>query len=310
LDIKQLRALLAIEESGSVSRAAEILHIVQPAVSRQLRLLEEDVGAALFVRSRRGMELTEAGQLLVGHARRALRELDQAKAEIAPAPDAVSGIVTIGVLPSTADLLVAPLVAALKQQYPKLMVRISIGYAGYLQKWLEDGEVDVALLYDPKPSALLEAEPLLHEALYLVGLPDAGLHQDCPVPLRDLAARDLILPGQPHGLRLLLDHACAVAGIRLSIVAETNAMSIQKNLVSHGMGFTVLPGVAIFEDVAHGRLCAAPITAPDLQRKIVLALPAARRSPLAVRCAASELRTQIKTLANGNGWPGARWLAD
>lgn len=309
MDIKQLRALLVIAETGSVSRAAEILHIVQPAVSRQLRLLEEDLGTALFSRGRRGMELTDSGQLLVEHARRALRELDQAKAEISPDPGVVTGIVTVGLLPSTSDLLAAPFITALKHQHPKLTVRISVGYAGHLQKWLETGEVDVALLYDPKPSALLEAEPLLHEALYLVGMPDAGLSQKHPVPLRELENKELILPSQPHGLRLLLDHACAVAGVRLTIVAETNAMSIQKNLVTSGLGFTILPSVAVFEDVAAGRLCAAPITKPDLQRKIVLALPLTRRSSVAVRCAVSELRKQIKALVSQNRWPGAHWLA-
>lgn len=310
MDIKQLRALLAIAETGSVSRAAELLHIVQPAVSRQLRLLEEDLGTPLFARGRRGMELTGSGQLLVEHARRALGELDRARAEIAPVPGVVTGIVTIGLLPSTSDLLAAPLVDALKRQYPQLTVRISMGYAGYLQQWLENGEVDVALLYDPKPSSLLEVHPLLVEALYLVGLSNTGLSSDHPVPLRELEDKPLILPSQPHGLRLLLDHACAVAGINLSIVAETNAMSIQKNLVTNGMGFTVLPSVAIFEDLAQGVLSAAPITAPDLQRKIVMALPMTRRSSIAVRCAVTELRTQIKAVVAGNRWPGARWLAD
>jgi DNA-binding transcriptional LysR family regulator len=310
LDIKQLRALLAIAETGSVSRAAELLHVVQPAVSRQLRLLEEDLGTALFARGRRGMELTESGQLLAEHARRALHELDKAKAEIAPAPGVVTGIVTIGLLPSTSELLAAPLVEALKRQYPKLTVRISMGYAGYLQQWLESGEVDVALLYDPKPSSLLEVHPLLDETLYLVGLPNAKLNPARPVPLSDLGKTPLILPSQPHGLRLLLDHACAVAGIQLSIVVETNAMSIQKNLVTSGIGYTVLPSVAIFDDVAQGRLSAAPITTPDLQRKIVLALPMTRRSSIAVRCAVSELRAQMKTMVERNRWPGARWLGD
>lgn len=308
MDIKQLRALLAIAETGSVSRAAEILHIVQPAVSRQLRLLEEDLGAPLFERGRRGMELTEAGQLLVDHARRALRELDQARSEITPEPGAVSGIVTIGLLPSIADLLAAPLVMALKAQYPRLTVRVSMGYAGYLQKWLEAGEVDAALLYDPKPSALLEVEPLLDEVLYLVGLKSAGLRQDRAVPLADLENTPLILPSQPHGLRLLLDHACAVAGLKLSIVAETNAMGIQKNLVSSGLGFTILPSVAIADDVAQGRLSAAPLTQPDLERRIVLARPMTRRSSVAVRCAVTELRAQIKLLVDQGMWPRSRWL--
>ncbi|MEN3363900.1 MAG: LysR family transcriptional regulator, nitrogen assimilation regulatory protein [Burkholderiales bacterium] len=309
MDLKHLRALLAVAETGNVSRAAEMLHIVQPAVSRQLRLLEEDLGTALFVRGRHGMELTEAGKLLVERARRALHELDQARAEIAPEPGVVTGIVTVGLLPST-ELLAAPLVEALKRQYPKLTVRISIGYAGYLQQWLESGDVDVALLYDPKPSALLEVQPLLNETLYLVGLPDAGLHVAQPAPLHDLQHRPMILPSQPHALRVLIDHACATAGIQLSIAAETNAMSIQKNLVSRGLGYTVLPGVAVWDDVTHGRLSAAPITEPDLQRIIVLALPLTRRSSVAVRCAATELRAQVEASVQRNQWPAARWLAD
>lgn len=310
MDVKQLRALLAIAETGSVTRAAELLHIVQPAVSRQLRLLEEDVGAALFARGRRGMELTDAGQVLADHARRALRELDRARAEIVPVPGVVTGTVAIGLLPSTSDLLGGPLVSALKRQYPQLTVRILVGYAGHLHQWLESGEVDVALLYDPKPSSLLEVQPLLDETLYLVGLPDSGLDAGRPVPLRDLEHKPLILPNQPHGLRVLLDHACAVAGVPLAIAAETNAMSIQKNLVMHGVGFTVLPSVAIFDDVAQGRLAAAPITAPDLQRKIVLAQPVTRRSSVAVRCAVTELRARIKAIVERNSWPGACWIAD
>lgn len=308
MDIKQLRALLAIAETGSVSRAAELLHIVQPAVSRQLRLLEEDLGAVLFERGPRGMELTDSGQLLIGHARRALRELDQAKAEIAPVPGTVTGIVTVGLLPSTSDLLAWPLVNALKRRYPKLTVRISTGYAGHLQQWLENGEVDVALLYDPKPSSLLEVQPLLDEALWLVGPHGSELDSRSPVQLRELKGKPLILPSQPHGLRLLVERACTQAGIPLTIVAETNDMNVQKSLVRHGDGFTVLPSVAVFEDVLQGRLNAAPITAPDLHRRVVLAQALTRRSSIAVRCAVNELRAEMKAIVQRSSWPGANWL--
>ncbi|MDY7579928.1 LysR substrate-binding domain-containing protein [Herbaspirillum sp. RTI4] len=310
MDVKQLRALLAIAETGSVTRAAELLHIVQPAVSRQLRLLEEDMGTMLFARGRRGMELTAAGHILAIHARRALQELDQAKAEIVPAPGAVSGSVTIGLLPSTGDLLAATLVTSLKKKYPQLTVNISIGYAGYLQQWLEDGDVDVALLYDPKPSAVLEVQALLDETLYLIGLPDCNLSAGEAIALHDIAELPLILPSQPHGLRLLLDHACAMANIHLSVVAETNAMNVQKNLVYSGLGFTILPGVAVSDDVAVGRLVAIPVTKPALQRKIVLALPLTRRASIAVRCAVTELRELIKDKIMQGAWSGATWLAD
>lgn len=310
MDVKQLRALLAIAETGSVTRAAELLHIVQPAVSRQLRLLEEDMGAMLFARGRRGMELTEAGRILANHARRALHELDAAKAEIVPAPGTVTGTVTVGLLPSTTDLLAAALVSGLKRQYPQLTINISVGYAGYLQQWLEDGEVDVALLYDPKPSAVLEVQLLLNEILYLVGLPENKATAGVEVPLQDIAELPLILPSQPHGLRHLVDRACAEADVHLSVVAETNAMNVQKNLVFSGIGYTILPGVAVFDDVAAGRLSAAAVTNPPLLRKIVLALPLTRRSSIGVRCAVSELRALIKDRVEQGAWPGATWLAE
>ena len=308
MDLKQLRALIAIAETGSVSRAAELLHIVQPAVSKQLRLLEEDLGAALFTRGRRGMELTASGELMVEHATRALRELAQAKAQISPDPSILTGNVTIGLLPSVSELVGASLVDTLKQRHPQLGLRITVGYAGHLQQWLENGEVDVALLYDPKPSSMLEVRALLDEALYLVGLPEAGLDLDRAVPLRDLSTLPMILPSRPHGLRLLLDHACVTAGIELSCVVETNAMGLQKNLVRHGSGMTVLPGIAVLDDVAQGRLSAAPITEPDLRRRVVLALRTARHASAAVRYVADELRAQIEANVRDGRWPGADWL--
>jgi LysR family transcriptional regulator, nitrogen assimilation regulatory protein len=310
LDLKHLRALLAIAETGSVTRAAEMLHIVQPAVSRQLRLLEEQMGTALFERGHHGMELTDAGEVLAVHAVRALAELDMAKAEIVPDLDAVIGSVTIGFLPSTADLLVAPLVKQLKQKYPRLTISISVAFSAYLRQRLEDGEVDVALLYDPKPSTLLDVKPLLDEPLYLVGPANAGLARDTPVPLQELSKHPLILPSQQHGLRALLDQICRVNDVELMIVTETDAMSVQKSLVWNQIGYTVLPGVAIYEDLKEGRLSASPISAAGLMRKIVLASPLTRRSSTAARCATTELRALIHTMVQEGKWFGSTWQGE
>ena len=112
MDFKQLRAFLTVADTGNVTRAAELLNLVQPAVSRQLRLLEEDVGAELFERERHGMVLTEPGKALLVYARRAMLELDRARAEIGGAADGIGGLVTVGLLPSTCDLLASPLVSA------------------------------------------------------------------------------------------------------------------------------------------------------------------------------------------------------
>jgi len=310
LDLKQLRTLLAIAETGSMTSAAEMLHIVQPAVSRQLRLLEEELGSTLFERGRRGMQLTVSGEILADRARRALRELDQARAEIVPTPGEISGTAAIGLLPSTSELLAGPLVSAMRKKHPRLSLRVIVGFTGHLQQWLEEGDIDIALLYGPKPSSLLEIHSLLDESLYLVSSPATDVHHGAAsVSLRELAGCPLILPNQPHGIRTLLDRACAAEGLQLDIVTETNAMSVQKELVIRGLGSTVLPKVAVFDDVARGTLVAYPITDPELHRHLVLALPMTRRSSSAVRYVMAEMRALIEAMVHSNQWPGAKLVA-
>ena len=103
MDVRQLAALVAVAETGSVTRAAEVLHLVQPAVSRQIKLLEDELGAPLFERTRHGMALTDDGRILLQHARRALSELERARAEIRPASGELRGLVTLGLSPSIAE---------------------------------------------------------------------------------------------------------------------------------------------------------------------------------------------------------------
>ncbi|WP_321801907.1 LysR substrate-binding domain-containing protein [Burkholderia sp. BCC1988] len=310
MDIKQLRALLAVAETGSVTRAADVLHIVQPAVSRQLKLLEEDVGIALFERGRYGMELTESGEILVEHARRALLELDRARAEIQPSDARISGIVTIGLLPSTADLLASPLLTAVKARHPSVSLRVSVGYAGHLRDWLEAGEIDATLLYNPKATPTIQVQPLLGESLCVVGPRSSDLAPDRPLALADIAAWPMILPSAPHGIRNMLEQARPGAGATLDVVAETNAMSVQKSLVARGHGFTILPSIAVTEDIARDALRAAPLSDPGLQRTIVLALPNTRRIAAAVRAVTALLVDEMRAAVERRDWPSAHWLAD
>lgn len=310
MDIKQLRALVTVAETGNVTRASTLLNIVQPAVSRQLKLLEEELGVQLFDRSRHGMELTEAGRTLVEYARRVLNELERARAEIAPARGSIGGIVTVGLLPSTCDLLSSALVQAVVARYPGIRIRISTGYAGHLQRWLEAGEIDAALLYDVKPTQAIQTRLLLEEGMWAVGLPAAGLRRDVPMTLGELATRPLILPSAPHGIRALVDHAAAQRELQLQVVAETNALSVQRSLVLGGHGLTILPSIAVVDDLARGLLSAAPITQPPLLRKIVLALPTNRQTTLPVRCVVDELVGCMRDAVAQEHWPAARWLGE
>lgn len=310
MDFKQLRAFLTVAETGNVTRAAEVLHLVQPAVSRQLRLLEEDIGAPLFDRGRHGMVLTPAGQSLVGYARRAMLELERARAEIggSDSGNGVSGLVTLGLLPSTIDMLSSPLVAAMAAEYPGVHVRIAMGYAGTLLRWLESGEVDAALLYGAARSAEVQTTPLIEESLWVIGPKEAKLRKNKPMPLANLAGKKVVLASAPHGIRALVEHACAVANVTLDICAETNALSVQRSLVLGGHGLTILPPIAVAEDLRTGKLSGAPLADPPIARTIVLALPADRATGRHVRCAVDLLVREARRAIDSGTWLEGHWL--
>lgn len=309
MDFKQLKAFLTVAETGNVTRAAEILHLVQPAVSRQIRLLEEDVGAALFERERHGMVLTEAGHALLGYARRALLELDRARSEIsASTPFELSGLVTLGLLPSTVDVVSAQLVSAVAREYPGIRIRLAVGYAGTLLRWLELGEVDAALLYGAERSAEVQMTPVMEEPLWVIGPKEAGLRRSQPMELARLVGQPLVLPSAPHGIRTLVDHACAVAGITLNVTAETNALSVQRALVLGGHGLTILPPIAVADDLHARRLSGAPLAKPEISRTIALGLPKNRATGQHVRRTIELLSREMKRAVDSRTWLEGKWI--
>lgn len=305
LDLKQLRAIVTVAEVGSVTRAAELLHLVQPAVTRQIRSLERELGVDLFERTGQGMRPTEAGAVMVDRARRALNELERARAEVQPAPGEVSGIVTLGLLESTSDLLAEPLVAALARDHPGVELRLMTAYSGHLQQWLDDGDLDLTLLYNLDSTPSLNARPLVRERLWAVAPASAGLRADRPVAFTEAARHPLVMPAAGHALRRLIDAAAARSGAAMEIAVQTNSLRVQKRLVRAGHGWTVLPGVGIAEDVARGDLSAAPLDGPEVWRRIVLGNRRAGRTPPAVEVVGRELVRQIDSAVEEGRWPSA-----
>jgi LysR family transcriptional regulator, nitrogen assimilation regulatory protein len=308
MDLKQLRAFVTVAETGNVTRASGLLNLVQPAVSRQLRLLEADMGTELFDRSRHGMQLTPSGKTMLEYARRILNEVARAKAEIQPTEGPVSGIVSVGLLASTSDLLATRLAGEVAQRYPHIRLRLTIGYAGHLQDWLEAGDVDAALLYKQKETPALHVKALLEESLWAVAAPSARLSHKRPIAFSRVAREPFVLPAAPHGLRAAIEHAATEAGVTLRVFAETNAVDVQKELVAQGHGWTILPAVCVKQEVEQGVLCAAPLASPGLRRTIVLAAPSSRQATAPVRCVVGVLMDCVKSTFEQGHWPDAHWV--
>ena len=308
MEMRQLQALLAVADTGSVTRAAELLHIVQPAVTRQIHNLETELGATLFDRSRAGMRPTDIGLQVIERARRALSELDRAREEARSSGAGLYGIVTVGLLASTAALLAVPVVSAVTERHPGVRLRVVTGYGGHLSRWLEAGDVDVALTYNLPPAAALDVKPLLEEDLWAVAPPSAGLVAAEGVDFRELLQRSLVMPSAPHGIRSLVEGAAARIGLSLDIAVDTNDAGVQMQLVQGGLGWTVLPGIMVAAEAAGGALNAAPIVSPGIPRRIVLAKPTSARSTSAVRMVAEILEETVLSLIDAGRWPSARLI--
>jgi len=284
-----------------------MLHLVQPAVSRQLKLLEEELGVSLFERGRNGMELTPEGEILKVRASRAVRELDSARVEIRPSGE-ISGNVTIGLLPSSCEVIAAPLTLALKERYPGIRLSISVGFTDHLMQWMETGEIDCALLYNLKPSPAWHSIPLLHERLWLCGSPALAEALDSADSLQTLGEFPVILPSRQHGLRTLVERVCSMNRIPLNIAAETNSLSVHKALLVSGLGVSVIPKVAIGQEVSDRLLWAVPIPHPEFTRRIDLALPSSRRTSPAVACVTDLLQLNMRKSVDSGFWLDAVWV--
>ncbi|MFI1337742.1 LysR substrate-binding domain-containing protein [Streptomyces sp. NPDC020845] len=252
------------------------------------------------------MRQTESGAIMVDRARRALKKLERARVEVQPTPGVVTGIVTVGLLESTTELLAEPLVSALARDHPGIELRLLTAYSGHPQQWLDDGDLDVTLLYNLAGTPSLNVRPLVREHLWVVAPPSEGLRGERPVPLARVAERPLVMPAAGHALRSLIDGAAGRAAVETDIVVQTNSMRLQKQLVRAGHGWTILPGVGIAEDVADGTLSAAPLRDQDVWRSIVLATPRNGRTPPAAEVVARELVRYIVSAVQQARWPSAQ----
>ena len=309
MDVPQLRTILHVAELGSLSKAADRLRIAQPALSRQVRLLEEELGIRLFDRHGRGMVVTEAGKEVLRHAQRIMQELDEIRATVADEDAPLRGQVSIGMPPTVSDILSVPLVSAFQVRHPEARLRIVSAYTGYLLDWLHRGELDVAIMYETRPVRSLRMEPLLEEVLFLIGPPDSGLRPDLPVSFAQVAALKLFLPSLGHGLRTILEQSAQIAGCRLDVPVEADSYSTLKNLVESGHGYTILPLAPIHRDVLVGRLVYAPIEGPTPGRRLMLTYPTDRATPRLARFAGNVMTATASDLVRSGVWSG-RLLAE
>lgn len=273
MDLVQLRYFLVVAEAGSFTRAAARLDMAQPSLSRQIRLLEVELRQSLFWRDGRGAVLTEAGELLVRHARHILHQVELAQEELDRKRGAYAGRMAVGLPPALSRSIAAELLEVFAVRLPEVQLSISDGLSTSLQEWLLRGQLDIALIFQPQPTPDLAFTTLARMPMFLIG--PAG-DPDGPVTLSDLAKLPLVLPRRPHEIRLLLERELAYAGLVPKVSSEVDNIPIILELVSSGRRHTVLPRfvVPMYADAAAYSM--RPITEGAIVSNLAIAVSSRR----------------------------------
>jgi LysR family nitrogen assimilation transcriptional regulator len=251
MDLKQLEAFVRVAELGSFTRAADAMDMPQPALSRQVRQLEVSLRVTLLHRNGRGALPTDAGQLLLEHARGILHQVARAREALDRARGSLSGQVAIGLPPTLARVLTVPLTRAFREQLPHARLAVTEGLSTAMTESLLNGRLDIALLYNAQPSAGLEITDLGQEELMCVtaGAAQAATRAACQpvsvIELEALARQALVIPSRPNALRMHVEAALARHGLRPSIGLEIDGVAAILDLVADGAGAAVLSRSAV-----------------------------------------------------------------
>jgi len=299
MNFKQLEYFVHVAELGSFSKAALVLDIAQPALSRQVRALEIDLRETLLLRNGRGVVLTEAGRRLYEHGVNILQALAQAQDDMGASRDEPVGRITIGLPPSVGRQLTLPLIDGFQRRLPRARLAIVEGLSSHISEWISTGRVDLGLLYNPEAQPALEITPVIEEALCLVSPAGAALQATAVMPLRELPAWPLIVPERGHAIRKLLETQAVLTGLKLNIAWEVSSIAAIIDLVCAGYGHAVLHASAVAASGRADQLWVRPLAQPRLNSVLCLAVSAHKRPSPLMRQATRLLTELVQALPQG-----------
>ena len=274
MDLKQLEYFVRVAELGSFTRASVELNVAQPALSRQVRLLEVELRQSLLVRNGRGATPTEAGKLLLEHGRGILHQVERARDDLGRLRGGLSGSVAVGLPTSVARILTVPLSRAFRETMPDARLSISEGLSASLQEGLISGRLDIVVLYNAQPSREMDVSPLLEEDLLLVCARPPGLHEDPPpgpIALEEVAKQPLVIPTRPNAIRMHVEAQLADIGCRPNVALEIDGVSAILDLVLDGAGCAILSRNALLNTPRPSAYTARHIGQPPLRIRLSLA---------------------------------------
>jgi LysR family transcriptional regulator, nitrogen assimilation regulatory protein len=292
MDLRSIRYFVQIAELGSITRAAGQLGVAQPALSRHVHSIEDELGVQLLVRLPRGVRLTGAGRQFLEHCRRILRELGRARDELRASTEVPSGTVILGVSPTVGPLLVPGIVERARRHCPQISLRIVEGFSTQLYDALLTGRTDVAVLTNPVPSRALNLTPLISEPVVVLAAPQPrGTRRS--YTLAELSKTPVIIS---EGIRSVVEEQINRYGAHLNVEVEIDAIEAIRRLLLRGIGTTIMPVSTFHDDISAGKIAAIQIADANLHRNLVLAQQAERRLSAAVEEISQVVAAEVNAL--------------
>ncbi len=301
MNLRQIRYFLQIAELGNFTRASEILGIAQPALSRQIRLLEEDLGEALFIRSGQGVALTAAGKALREKATALVYQFDKLRDEITD-QSSPRGHLTVGLPPAIAHLLSIDLIDSYCREYRDVHLHIREGISLDLIAGIQQSKIDCAVVVSDGNHGLC-SEPLFRETLFLVAPSSDKYDITRFLSLKDVAGKPLVLTNRMNNFRVAVEDAFGREDIPMHVLADSNSTSMISGLVAKGTAYSILPYCAIYPALKQGLISASPIE--GLYVDWALVRPTQTELTTPARLFRDMLMRLLRDKIKGDNWLGA-----
>jgi DNA-binding transcriptional LysR family regulator len=268
LNLHHLRIFASVAEQGGFSRAATVLRLSQPAVSKSVRELEREIGSPLFERGGRAPRLTESGTLLFARARELFAVERSAEEELRALRGLESGVLRIGASTTVITYLLPPYLARFRAAHPHIVLQVASANTRNIARALIERRIDVALVEGPVTDARIEVIPWRDDELVVISSPSHPLASRKKVVLSDLAAESFIVRERGSGTRTVAESALALHGVRLTVAMQLASTEAIKQAVAAGLGLAIVSRSAIDDQLALGRVAIVPLHGVSLQRAL------------------------------------------
>ncbi|GLQ52591.1 LysR substrate-binding domain-containing protein [Dyella flava] len=305
MQFRHLRYFAKIVEAGSFSRAAALIHIAQPALSKQIAELEDEFGVTLLHRSARGVTPTVAGEVLYQEALKLIRHVDDLPSIVRSSQGDVQGVVSFGMASTVAPALTGKMLEICRNTLPHVTLRFVTGDSLTLREKVAARAVDLAIVFEDEPEGGFTREVLFRQRLYLAN--PKGSKRALPISLSEISALPLVLPTPTNVLRRVLDRAFAQANITLRPIAESDLFDVMLSAVETGLGHAVMPKGDFSDVPGHQDIGTTPIEPPIY---LTACLVTSQDVPLTQAALAVEaaLLTFIRGQLDKTSFHGAEWV--